>query len=126
MVLMAATSGPWIFALAGVGVIKLIVDGERLFYVRDSILKQVYEQNRLLWHQLGKPTGRIWRPAGEKPNILRGTFYRPLWMAGSMIEEDPRLQEKFRKQMAIGRQLVRIDLPLLVVGFLAAIILSVM
>src|SRR5688500_12751323 len=124
MVLFAAVSKLWIFALVGIALIKLIVDGERLFFVRDLILKQVYEQNRALWNQLGKPTGRIWRPPGEKSNIMRGTLYRPLWVAGSIIEEEPRVQEQFQKQMAISRQMTRIDLPLLCAGVLLAIFFS--
>ena len=117
MVLFAVVSNPWTLVLIGVGAIKLAIDGERLFYLRDAILKQLYEQNRALWYQLGKPTGRIWRPPGEKGNVLRGAFHRPLWIAGSKIEEDPRVRDKFQSQMAVGRQLVRLDVPLLVIAF---------
>jgi hypothetical protein len=123
--LFAAVSSFWAFGLLAVGVIKLVIDGERLFFVRDSILKQLYEQDRGFWIQLGKPTGRIWRPRGEAANVLGGAFHRPLWKAGSRIEQCPRVEQKFQAQIAIGRQLTLVDVPLLVVGIALALVFSI-
>jgi len=111
--------GPVFAALA-----LFIIDAERFFGIRDGILKQIYEENRALWHELGRPSGRLWRPQGEKSYV--GAYYnQELWRRGSKIEQFSPAKPKYEQMRRLGRRILAADIPiLLTVMFLWAFISS--